>query len=120
QKESLRFILWNADQLKLLDNTASCVISYNPESQQEEIHCPEGVEYFEMNPEEIIISLQEIRDSVTFETDHISVGERYRLLINGLGSDNCNTTSASIEGTAQKAVVVIENIMWATTLLACL
>ena len=120
QKEPLQFILWNAGQLDITNNTADCVVSYDAESKQEEIHCPKGVTYEPVNPEEFIFQIQQINGSVTFETDHISVGEKYRLLIIGLSSDNCNTTSASIEGTTRKANVVIENIQWATTLMACL
>lgn len=115
----LRFILWNADQLETINRTANCVISYNVELQKEEIHCPEGVEYEEVTPVEVIISLKEITKSAKFESDYLRVGERYRLLITGLSSDNCNTTSATIEDIVQQVDITFEDLGWATTLMAC-
>ncbi len=99
--------------------TANCVVSYNAEFQKEEIHCPEGVEYEEVTPEDIIIPVQEISKSVKLESDQIRVGERYRLLITGLSNDNCNTTSASIEDIAQQVDITFENLGWATTEIGC-
>jgi hypothetical protein len=115
----LRFILWNADQLEIMNGTANCTVSYNVELQQEEIHCPQGVEYQEVTPEEIIIPVREIGKSAKFESDQIRVGERYRLLITGLSNDNCNTTSASIEDIAQQVDITFEDLGWATTEMAC-
>ena len=115
----LRFTLWNADQLEIMNRTANCAVSYNAELQQEEIHCPEGVEYQGVTPEEIIIPVQEISKFAKFESDQIRVGERYRLLITGLSHDNCNTTSASIEDIAQQVDITFEDLGWATTEMAC-
>ncbi len=119
KEATLIFTLWNADQLEIFDRTANCTVSYDAELQKEEIHCPEGVEYEEVTPEEIIIPVQEISKSVKFERDQIRVGERYRLLITGLSNDNCNTTSASIEDIAQQVDITFEDLGWATTEMAC-
>jgi hypothetical protein len=119
KEATLIFTLWNADQLEIIDRTANCTVSYDAELQKEEIHCPEGVEYEEVTPEEIIIPVQEISKSVKFESDQIRVGERYRLLITGLSNDNCNTTSASIEDIAQQVDITFEDLGWATTEMAC-
>jgi hypothetical protein len=119
EEAPVRFRLWNADQLEIMHRTANCAVSYNVELQKEEIHCPEGVEYEEVTPEEIIIPVQEIGTSVKFESDQIRVGERYRLLITGLSNDNCNTTSASIEDIAQQVDITFEDLGWATTEMAC-
>ena len=119
EEATLRFIFWNADQLEIMNRTANCAVSYNAELQEEEIHCPEGVEYQEVTPEEIIIPVQEISKSAKLESDQIRVGERYRLLITGLSNDNCNTTSASIEDIAQQVDITFEDLGWATTEMAC-
>jgi len=115
----LRLTLWNADQLEIMKRTANCSISYNLETQTEEIHCPEGVEYEEVTPEEFTFPVQEIGEIIEVESDNIRIGKKYRLLISGLSSDNCNTTSASVEGIAQHADIIIEDLMWMTTLMAC-
>lgn len=115
----LTFTLWNADQLEIIDRIANCTVSYDAELQKEEIHCPEGVEYEEVAPEEIRIHVQEISDSVKIESGQLKVGERYRLAIAGLSNDNCNTTSANIEEVAQQADISLDDLRWATTEMAC-
>jgi len=116
---TLIFKLWNADQVEIIDRTANCTVSYDAELQKEEIRCPEGVEYEEVTPEEIIIPVQEIGESVKIETDQIKVGERYRLAITGRSNDNCNTTSAGIDEVAQRADIALDDLSWATTEMAC-
>jgi hypothetical protein len=119
KEATLIFTLWNADQLEIIDRTANCTVSYDAELQKEEIQCPEGVEYEEVTPEEIIIPVQEISESVKIETDQIKVGERYRLAIAGLSNDNCNTMSAGIDDVAQQADIALDDLNWATTEMAC-
>jgi len=116
---TLRLTLWNVDQLEIMKRTADCSISYNLETQTEVIHCPEGVEYEAVTPDEFTFPVQEIDEFIEVESDNIRIGEKYRLMISGLSSDNCNTTSASVEGIAQHAEIVIEDLMWMTTLMAC-
>ena len=116
---TLRLTLWNTDQLEILKRTADCSISYNLETQTEEIHCPEGVEYEAVIPDEFTFPVQEIDEFIEVESDNIRIGEKYRLLISGLSSDNCNTTSASVEVIAQQADITIEDLVWMTTLMAC-
>ena len=116
---TLRFALWNADQLETMKRTADCSISYDLETQTEEIHCPEGVEYEAVTPAEFTFPVQEIDEFIEVESDNIRIGEKHRLMISGLSSDNCNTTSASVEGIAQHAEIVIEDLVWMTTLMAC-
>lgn len=116
---TLRLTLWNADQLEIMKRTADCSISYDLETQTEEIHCPEGVEYEAVTPDEFTFPVQEIDEFIEVESDNIRIGEKYRLQISGLSSDNCNTTSSIIEGIAQHAEITIEDLMWMTTLMAC-
>ena len=115
----LRLTLWNADQLEIMKRTANCSVSYNSETQVEEVHCPEGVEYEAVTPDEFKFPVGEIDEVIKVESDHIRIGEKYRLQISGLSSDNCNTTSASVEGIAQHAEINIEDLMWMTTMMAC-
>ncbi|NIS79803.1 MAG: hypothetical protein GTO14_06265 [Anaerolineales bacterium] len=119
ESASLRIVIWDADQLKILARTAGCAISFDLESQTEEVHCPEGVEYEEVTPEEYTFPLEGIGESIEIESSVISVGERYRLRISGLSNDDCNTTSATVEGVAQTASITFEELMWGTTLMAC-
>ena len=116
---TLRFTLWNADQLEIMKRTANCSITYDLETQTEEIHCPQGVEYEAVTPDEFTFPVQEIGEILKVESNHIRIGEKYRLQISGLSSDNCNTTSASIESITRHADVTIEDLMWMTTLMAC-
>jgi len=116
---TLRLALWDADQLEIMKRTANCSMTYHLETQTEEIHCPEGVEYEAVTPEEFTFPVQEMGEIIKVESNHIRIGEKYRLLISGLSNDNCNTTSASVEGIAQQAEIILEDLMWMTTLMAC-
>jgi hypothetical protein len=115
----VRFVFWNAAQLEIAQRNASCSISYNAETETEEVHCPTGVVYEPVTPIEFALSRDEIGDRVELTPGNIFVGERYRLQIAGLSSDNCNTTAASIDDVARKATVVVEDLMWMTTEMAC-
>ncbi len=115
----VRFIFWNAEQLEIAQRNASCSVSYNAGTETEEVHCPDGVVYEQVTPTEFALLRDEIGDRVELTPGSIFVGERYRLQIAGLSSDNCNTTAASIEDVARKATVVVEDLTWMTTEMAC-
>lgn len=116
---SLRVRIWDAEQLKIAEKSANCAVSYNQETQTEEVHCPEGVEYREVSPEEFEFLVQDIGGEIEIRSATVTVGEKYRLQISGLASDDCNTASATVEEKARSAQVLIEELMWATTLMAC-
>ncbi len=115
----LRFAFWSAAQLEIAQRNANCAISYDAETEAEEVNCPEGVVYEPVTSTEFTFALDEIADHVELSPGNIYVGERYRLQISGLSSDNCNTTSASVEDIAKSEEVIIENLMWMTTMMAC-
>jgi hypothetical protein len=116
---SLRVRIWNAETLKVAESNANCAVSYNQETQTEEVYCPEGVEYREVTPEEFEFLRQDIGAEIEIKSTTVTVGEKYRLQISGLASDDCNTASATVEDRAKSAHVVLENLLWATTLMAC-
>ena len=116
---SLKFRLWHADQLEIMEKTANCAVSYNAESGVEEIHCPDGVVYQKVTPEEFIIPLVDIHEFAVIESSQVSVDEEYRLQISGLSSDNCNNASVSIEAVARRQDITIEDLDWMTTEMAC-
>lgn len=117
---TLRVSLWNAEQLEASDNNAPCVVSYNAETGGEEVQCPDGVEYRQATPEELVIPIGDVGTSITVTSKGIQVGERYRVLISGLSHDDCNSSSASVDGTAQSETITLENLEWMTTLMACI
>ncbi len=116
---SLRVRIWNAETLKVAESNANCAISYNQETQTEEVHCPEGVNYREVSPEEFEFLVQDIGEEIEIKSATVKEGEKYRLQISGLASDDCNTASATVEEKARSAQVLIDDLMWATTLMAC-
>ncbi len=116
---TLRVRIWNAETLKIAESNANCAVSYNQGTKTEEVHCPEGVEYREASPEEFEFLVQDIGAEIEIKSATVTVGEKYRLQISGLASDDCNTASASVEERAKSAHVILENLLWATTLMAC-
>lgn len=116
---SLRVRIWNAETLKVAESTGNCAVSYNAETQTEEVHCPEGVEYREVSPEEFEFLVRDLGAEIEIKSATVTVGEMYRMQISGLASDDCNTASATVEEKARSAHIVIEDLMWATTMMAC-
>ena len=116
---SLRVRVWNAATLKVAESSSNCAVSFNQETQTEEVHCPEGVEYREVSPEEFEFLVQDLGAEIEIKSATVTVGEMYRLQISGLASDDCNTASATVEEKARSAHILIEDLMWATTLMAC-
>lgn len=115
----LRVRIWNAETLKVAESNANCAVSYNQETQTEEVHCPEGVKYRDVSPEEFEFLVQDLGAEIEIKSATVTVGEKYRLQISGLASDDCNTASATVEEKARSAHVLIDDLMWATTLMAC-
>jgi hypothetical protein len=116
---SLRVRIWNAETLKVAESNANCAVSYNQETKTEEVHCTEGVNYREVSPEEFEFLVQDIGEEIEIKSATVKVGEKYRLQISGLASDDCNTASATVEEKARSAQILIDDLMWATTLMAC-
>jgi hypothetical protein len=112
--------LWNAEQLAYAEENAPCAVSYDAQTGIEAIHCPEGVEYHEAMPEELAIPISNVDTNITVTSTSIRVGEKYRVQISGLSNDDCNSTSASIDGTANSQTITLENLAWMTTMMACL
>jgi len=119
QEATMRVRIWDAEQLEIAESSANCAVSYNADTQTEEVHCPEGVEYQAAAPEEFEFRVQDLGAQVEIRSASVTVGEKYRLQISGLASDDCNTTSASVEEKARSTNILIEDLMWATTMMAC-
>lgn len=119
QQATMRVRIWDAEQLEIAESTANCAVSYNAETQTEEVHCPEGVVYQAATPEVFEFLAQDIGAEIEIRSASVTVGEMYRLQISGLASDDCNMTSASVEEKARSAQIVLEDLMWATTMMAC-
>jgi len=115
----VRFVFWSEEQLSIAQQNANCAISYDAETETEEVHCPEGIIYQPVTPVEFLLTLDEIGDRVEITPGNIFVKDRYRLQISGLSSDNCNSTSASVEEIARSTEIDIDNLMWMTTMMAC-
>ena len=119
QNAILRVRLWNDEQLKISKKNSACAVSYNAQTKTEEVHCPEGVEYQEVTPEEFMFSVREIKTSIEVRSTTIRVGEKYRLLISGSSNDNCNSTTAETREVANSETITMEKLSWCTTEMAC-
>ena len=119
QDATLRVSLWTAEQMEAAQENGGCVAYYDAQTGIEEIQCPDGVEYVEVTPEEFVIPIGDVGDSVSVTSKSIRVGERYRAQVSGLSSDDCNQTSASVNGTAHSETITLDKLEWASTLMAC-
>ena len=116
---TLHVRIWDSEQLKIAESVGNCAVTYNAETETEEVHCPEGVEYQEPFPEVYAFPVQDIGEEFDILSTTVTVDEEYRLQISGLSSDNCNTASASVQERARAAQIILEDLMWATTMMAC-
>ena len=119
-KAALQVSVWNAAQLAALDRQAECVISHDVQTGVESTHCPEGVTYQEITPEEFVFPIQAIKQSVQLTSQTVKIGEQYQILLRGLSSDDCNSTSATAEGTATTSTITLGELGWMTTEMACI
>jgi hypothetical protein len=116
----LQALVWNAEQLTALDRQAECVIAHDPQTGTDTALCPEGVQYREITPEKFDFPIQAINQSIRVTSQTVKIGEKYRLALRGLSSDDCNSASATTEGTATSLTITLGKLDWMTTDMACL
>lgn len=119
-KTALQVSVWNAAQLGALDRQAECVISHDVQTGVESTHCPEGVQYHKITPEEFVFPIQAINKSIQLTSQTVKIGELYQIVLRGLSSDDCNSTSATAEGTATTSTITLGELSWMTTEMACI
>ena len=118
-KGTLQVLVWNADQLAALDRQSECVIAHDLQSGTDTTLCPEGVQPQEITPEELAFPIQAINHSIQLASQTVKIGEKYRIALRGLSSDDCNSTSAAAEGTASTSTITLGELGWVTTEMAC-
>jgi hypothetical protein len=117
---ALRVSIWNAQQLRTLDQQAECVIAHDMQTGTDSVHCPEGVQYQKITPEDFVFPIQAIDKSIQLASQTVRTGEKYQIILRGLSSDDCNSTSAVAEGTTTASTITLENLDWMTTAMACI
>jgi hypothetical protein len=118
-KGTLQVLVWNAEQMTAQDQQGECVIAHDMQSGTDTVLCPEGVQYREITPEKFDFPVQAIEQSIRVTSQTVKVGEKYRIALRGLSSDNCNSTSAAAEGMATSSTITLGNLDWLTTEMAC-
>src|SRR5512145_1986751 len=112
---ALQVGIWNARQLEQLDRQAECVVSVDVQTQVETVHCPEGVQYQQIKPEEFVFPVQSIDQRIQLTSQSVKIGEKYQIVLRGLSRDDCNLASAMAEGTATTSTITLGNLDWMTT-----
>ncbi|NTU64202.1 MAG: hypothetical protein HGB05_12580 [Chloroflexi bacterium] len=116
---TLQVFVWNAEQMAAQDQQGECIISHDMQSGTDTVLCPEGVQYQEITPEKFDFPIQAINQSIQLTSHTVKVGEKYRIALRGLSSDDCNSTSATAEGTATSSTITLGDLDWLTTAMAC-
>ena len=117
---TLQVLVWDAEQLATADKQAGCVMAYDAQTGTDTTICPEGVQYQEITPEKFDFPIQTIEQNIQVTCQSVKVGEKYRIALRGLNSDDCNSTSATAEGTATSSTITLGQLAWNTTDMACL
>jgi hypothetical protein len=118
-KATLQVLVWNAEQLAALNQQTDCVIAHDVQTGSESIHCPPGVVYQKITPEEFVFPVLAIDKNIQVTSRTVKIGEKYQIRLGGLSSDDCNSTSAVAEGTATSSTIKLGSLVWATTAMAC-
>ena len=119
QEAILHVQIWNAKQMEIMEKQSGCIVSYEPSTKAEQIHCPEGVEYQDLSPEEFELPIYDLVDYIKVTSDVIYTGQEYEIHVYGISADNCNSTSTSFNGKAISNEVTAKHILWRTTEMAC-
>jgi hypothetical protein len=117
-REPITVSVWDSAQLAIAEQTAGCTVSKGVNGQ-ETVNCPAGVTYRKPTPETRQITRAELAAGVSFASQTVTVGERYRVTLGGKAADDCNTAGAFVEGVANAATTRLENLDVAQTLMAC-
>jgi hypothetical protein len=116
---TLQVLIWNAGQMDAQDQQGDCIISHDMQSGTDTVFCPEGVQYQEITPEKFAFPIQAIDQRIQITSQTVKVGERYRIALRGLSSDDCNSASATFEGRATSSTIALEEPDWLITEMAC-
>ncbi len=60
---ALQVSVWNASTVNRMDRQAECVVSHDVQTGVESTHCPEGVQYQQITPEEFVFPIQTIKQA---------------------------------------------------------
>ncbi len=118
-KRDLEARLFNSEQIKQSEQQANCSISFDATTGKETTSCPPGVTYKPVTPETFKFKIDDIKENISFKSASVKTGEKFRLMLSGLSTDNCNTASASVEKTADSENMNITGLLWAQTELGC-
>ncbi len=110
--------IWTSPQLATAKAQENCTVSENAAGAQQ-VNCPPGVVYQPLTPEKFSFPLADLPQSVRLPSRSIHTGERYLIVVFGKSADDCNTTSASFDDTAENTQVRLSTTLWATTEMAC-
>lgn len=119
-KRQINVTIWDAEQLALADASAGCSVSHDVATGRDTTTCPPGVTYQPATPETFSTTREQLAQGFSVTSRSVTVGERYRVSISGQAPDDCNTASATAEGTATAAAVKLAGLQVAQTAMGCL
>jgi hypothetical protein len=115
----VRVSLWNSAQLAIEENNPPCVVSHSAGSTTETIQCPPGKTYTKVTPEEFTFPIGEAAMQITINSYTVKMGEKFKIIVYGLSADDCNGRSASFTGMADSETILLKDLLWSTTEMAC-
>jgi hypothetical protein len=97
-KRQITVSIYDAEQLAIMETSGNCSVSHDVATGQDTTTCPPGVTYRKPEPEIVITDKAELAKGLTLVSKSVTVGERYRVSVSGMATDDCNTASATPEG----------------------
>jgi len=111
-------VLLNEVQIAIEEANPVCLVMGNG-SGVTSTQCPPGTEYKKVTPEEFTFRIGEIRDQIQVTSSQLQLGEKFQITVAGLSADDCNKRSTQYSGVANAENLVLKDLLWATTAMAC-
>jgi hypothetical protein len=117
--QAIEVSIYTGAQTTIVREQSNCVVEHLPGLAKDRISCPPGVAYREVKPEKISFGFSRFDSVINVPSKSIKVGDKYELHIKGKARDRCNARSAQRQGSATANIVVLTDLAWAQTQMAC-
>ena len=116
----VRIRLLNSTQLAIDENNPICIIVHNAGSNTESTECPPGKEYKIVTPEDFAFPIADVGSQIKITSSTLKMGEKFRIFVSGLSTDDCNGRSTDFTGLADSEIILLKDLLWSTTAMACI
>ena len=117
---TLRITILNEEQIHIAEHNPECAVDHDTKTGETVTSCPRGTMYTEYYPETQEVAAVYTNSAIKVSSSHITVGKKFKIIINTLSNDDCNSIRYSWTGKATKGPLHILFSNGETTMIDCL